>query len=182
MTGCIISSIAWATIIASMALILSLVNTYFAWRRRIFEADQEKRRKLNLEASLVHCFYQFDQASGDRLYAFQLTVRNPSDSRNAISEADLSITYITKDRTQMTVRIGTNGQNIMSFVQGEVRILPIPTQILAHDTISGWLQFKVPRTIHDETKIDSYQIILRDTAGHKTQITPILIREYYDET
>ena len=175
-------SIELATIIASLALIISLANTYFAWQRRLLESDQEKRRRLELDASLVHCFYKKDKKSGDRIYAFQLIVRNPSDANNAISEADLSITYVTKDRIQMTVRISANKKITSSFVQGNVHLISIPTQISARDTISGWLQFKVSNIILEETKIDSYRIKLRDTANRTTEVVPILIREYHNET
>ena len=178
----IISSIDWTLLIASVALVLSVINTYFSWRRRLLETDQEKRRKLQLEVSLVHCFYKTDPDSGGRLYAFQLILRNPSDARNAISEADLAITYITKARNQMTTRIRTNGPDISCFVNGDINIIPIPTPMSAHDTISGWLQFQVPVTIIEETEIDSYRIMLRDTAGNVTHVDPILIQEYRDET
>ena len=177
-----IGSIDWAMIIASVALTLSVINTYFSWRRRLLETDQERRRKLRLEVSLVHCFYKVDPDSDGRLYAFQLTVRNPSDTSNAISEADLAITYITKECNQMTARIRVNEPNTSCFVHGDIKIILIPTPILAHDTISGWLQFRVPVTILKETKIDSYRIMLRDTAGNLTHVDPILIQEYRDET
>ena len=55
----------------------------------------------------MHCFYNSDENSGDRFYEFQLMVRNPSDSNNAISQADLKITYITNERMTLTC----NNQN-----------------------------------------------------------------------
>ena len=100
----IISWIDLTRAVAFSALILSIVNTCFSWKRGRLLHEQEKRKTLQLDATLMHCFYNSDEATGDRFYEFQLMVRNPSDGNNAISEADLKISYITKERIAMTAK------------------------------------------------------------------------------
>ena len=168
--------------VAVAGLSLSLVNSYFAWRRGRLAAEQEKRRILRLDTSLIHSFYQNDEKTGDRSYAFQLTVRNPSDSNNAISEVDLAITYLTTERIQMTVKIRANEPNSSSFVHGQQNLLEIPNPVTAHNTISGWLRFRIPAAVISGNEIESYKLILRDTHGDTTGVVPILVQEYRDET
>ena len=142
---------------------------------------QEKRRNLRLDTTLIHCFYKTDDETAERLYAFQLTVRNPSDSNNAISEADLVITYLTEDRIQMTTKVRADVANSSSFVHGENNLLNVPKFISAHDTISGWLHFFVSEVIILGNEITSHEIILCDTHGDTTSVEPIMVQEYFDE-
>ena len=136
---------------------------------------------LGLNVTLIHSFFKNDDVTDDQFYAFQLTVRNPSDSNNTISEADLAITYLTKDRIQMTTKIRANVQETFSFVHGNYNLLNVPESIPAHDTISGWLQFHIPEVILSGNEIESLQLILRDTHGDTTSIEPIVVPEYCDE-
>ena len=129
----------------------------------------------------MHCFYNSDETTGDRFYEFQLMVRNPSDGNNAISEADLKITYITKERIAMTAKIRANETNSPSFVYGETNFLEVPKSISARDTIAGWLRFHIPKLIFSENEIESHEILIRDTNGHTTSIVPVLVQEYRDE-
>ena len=134
-----------------------------------------------LGITLIHCFYKSDKMTGDQFYAFQLTVRNPSDSNNAISEADLAITYLTKDRIQMVAKIRANELNSSSFVHGDYNLINVPISISANDTVSGWLQFHIPEVMLSGNEIESLQIILRDTHGDTTSVEPIVVPEYCDE-
>ena len=181
MIEAIISWLDLTKAIAITALMLSIVNTYLAWRRGRLADEQEKRKTLGLNITLIHSFYKNDEMTGDQFYAFQLTVRNPSDSSNAISEADLAITYLTKDRIQMIAKIRANENNSYSFVHGNYNLLNIPKSISAHDTISGWIQFHIPEVMLSGNEIESLQVTLRDTHGDTTSIEPIVVPEYCDE-
>lgn len=179
------NSIQWsdvATIVAFLALGLSIVNTYFSWRRGRLDASLEKRRLRRLEATLIHSYYKIHQDTGDRNYVFQLTVRNPSDSDNAVSEADLAITYITEDGIEMTSRVRSIELNTKNNYHGDLNFLPIPVSVSAHDTISGWFQFTVPVEMIKKVRIECYEIILRDTHHDTLTLSPILVQEYRDET
>ena len=177
----IISWIDLTRAVAFSALILSIVNTCFSWRRGRLLHEQEKRKTLRLDATLMHCFYNSDENTGDRFYEFQLMVRNPSDSNNAISQADLKITYITNERMTLTAIIRTNEFKSPSFVYGETSFLEVPKSISARDTIAGWLRFHIPKLIFLDNEIESHEILIRDTNGYTTSLVPILVQEYRDE-
>ena len=115
------------------------------------------------------------------MYAFLVTVRNPSDSNNAISEADLAVTYLTKERVQLTVKLRADETAQFDPVQGKASELRIPVSIPAHDTVSGWLYFRMPPAMAADITIESYSLILTDTHGKASEVVPILIQEYRDE-
>src|SRR3954447_6631065 len=84
--------------IAAAGLIISLTNIWFTWQSRKLANEQEKRRRPRLIPSLVNGFFRDEPGSRGRIYAFLITITNPTDTNNSIVEADLSITYLTSDR------------------------------------------------------------------------------------
>ena len=167
-------------IIASAALAVSLTAVLIAQGRWRIETDREARQQLGLEPTLVDSFYETDGASQHRVYAFQLTVRNRSDRRNAVAEAELTISRTTPMETEVPAMLPTVRPGETAPVYGEGASIPIPAAFPAHDTISGWLLFRVPRTILKGAKIEGYWISLRNTARDETQLEPIFVREYQD--
>lgn len=168
--------------IAVAAFCISVVNLYFTWQGRRLASEQEKRRLPRLVPLLVNGYFQNEKNGGGRVYAFFVTVRNPTDSNNAIAEVDLSITYLTKDRVQMTLKIKANGPLATNFVRGQDERLPVPSLVSAHNTISGWIHFHIPAPILAGTDIESYRLIFTDTHREATSVVPILVQEYRDET
>lgn len=179
------SFIAWFDLtkaIAIAGLCIALISSYFTWQNRRLAVEQEKRRAPHLLPSLVHGFFKNDESDGGRVYAFLLTVRNPSDSNNAISEADLAITYLTQDRVQLTVKLRANESKAVNFVKGQGEALTVPVSIPAHNTVSGWLHFHMPAPMLVGMEIEAYRLILTDTHRETTDVAPILVQEYRDET
>lgn len=168
--------------IAIAALAVSVTALLISRRRLRIEINREARQGLGLEPTLVDSFHETDDASQDRVYAFHVTVRNPSDRRNAIAEAELEITRTTSKGTTVPAILQALRAGGSASVRGGGASILIPAAIQAHDTVSGWLQFRVPRTILKGAKVESYRINLRDTEGDETKLKPIFVREYQNET
>ena len=171
----------WALGIALIALALSVANTYFSWRHHRLEINRASLSRQLLKPSLIHSQYRVDRETGDRLYAFRLIIRNPSDSRNAVSEADLAITYVTNSQQEVTTTVGASAGESLSPFHCEVPILAVPKSIPAHDTISGWLQFRVRALVLQNAQVESYRLQLCDTSGKTVNLEPILVQEFRDE-
>jgi hypothetical protein len=168
--------------VAVAGFCISIFNLYFAWQSRRLAHEQERRRLPRLVVSLINGYFQDNRDAGGRAYAFQVIVTNPSDSNNAIAEADLSITYLTTDRTQMTVKVRANQSLALIFVKGQDKTLALPASISAHSAISGWLRFHVPAALLKGISIESYRLIFIDPHREETSVAPILVQEYRDET
>jgi hypothetical protein len=168
--------------VAIAGFCISVFNLYFTWQSRKLAREQEHRRLPRLVSSLINGYFQKDKEAGGRVYAFLVTVTNPTDSNNAIAKADLAITCLTADRTQMTVKIRTNGSSALNFVKGQDAALAVPASISAHNAISGWLRFHVPAALLEGVAIESYRLVFTDPHGEETSVAPILVQEYRDET
>ena len=179
------SIIGWFDLTKTLAVAgfcTSLVSLYFTFLNRRLAITQEKRRLPRLISTLVHGYYQDSKDNRGRVYAFHITVTNPTDSNNAIAEAELSITYLTADRVQMTMKLRANEPAAKSFVQDKEQVLAIPTAILAHNAVSGWLWFHVPTAMLANRDIETYRLTFTDPHGEIVNVDPILVQEYRDET
>lgn len=168
--------------LAVAGICISLVSLYFTWQNRRLVLAQEKRRLPRLIPTLVHGYYQDGKDGLGRVYAFHLTVANPTDSNNAIATAELLITYLTADRVQMTMRLRANEPAAKYFMKSQVETLAIPTAISAHNAVSGWLRFHVPAAMLANRDIEAYRLTLTDPHGETADVVPILVQEYRDET
>lgn len=168
--------------VAVAGFCISIFNLYFAWQSRRLAREQERRKLPRLVPSLINGYFQDNKDVGGRAYAFHVNVTNPTDSNNAIAEADLAITYLTPERTQMTVKLRANELPAMNFVKGQDATLAVPVSISAHSAVAGWLQFQVPASLLAGVTIESYRLIIIDPHRKEASIAPILIREYRDET
>ncbi len=179
------SIIGWSDLTKALAVAgfcISLVSLYFTWQNRRLTLAQEKRRLPHLIPTLVHGYFQDSDDNSGRVYAFRVTVANPTDSNNAIATADLSITYQTADRVQLTMKLRANEPAAKSFMKDQEEALVVPTAISAHNAVSGWLRFHVPAAMLANRDIDSYRLTLTDPHGETADIIPILVQEYRDET
>lgn len=176
----IISIVDWFDLtrgIAVAGLLLAIFNTLHNYRR---DRRQEVRRQPRLLPSLVNGFYHSNDASEGRIYALHVTVRNPSDTNNSISEAELAIRYKNAEHADITVRIPANSQKV-GLIDAKDDILRIPIQIQAHNTVSGWLYFFVSFALIEGVLIEGYDLIVVDTHGDVSRIAPNVMQEFRDE-
>jgi hypothetical protein len=158
---------------------ISLVSLYFTWQNRKLALAQEKRRLPRLAPTLVNGYFQ-DGTDAGRVYAFLVTIVNPTDTNNAVAEAELSITYLTTDRVQMTMKLLPT-KPAKTFVKGYNDTLVVPLAVPAHNAVSGILHFQLPKEMLVGRTIDSYQLALTDAQGEVESVVPILVQEYRDE-
>jgi hypothetical protein len=166
------------TLFAALAFTVSLVSLYFSLTAKRLADRQEGRRNPRLVPSNGQAFVKIASDSGDRVYAFHISVSNPTDSDNAISAIDLSLTYISPTQTIMTVKLRAQKDDSINFLPSAGTHLSSPTRIAAHDTISGWCYFKVEGAMIAERAIDKYEIVLTDSHQVRSTIEPILVQEF----
>lgn len=179
------SLLGWFDVTKALAVAgfcISITSLYFTWQNRKTTLAQEKRRLPHLIPTLVHGYYQDSLADGGRIFAFHVTVTNPTDSNNAIAGADLLITYLTAERVQMTVKLRAHASLAKSFVKDQEETLPVPTAISAHNAVSGWLRFYLPAAMLIDRDIEAYRLNFADPHGEIASVIPNLVQEYRDET
>lgn len=149
------SIVAWFDLTKTLSVAgfcVALVSLYFTGQNRRLVLAQEKRRLPCLLPTLVHGYYRDGEAGRGRIYAFRLTVANPTDSNNAIATAELSITYLTSDRLQMTMKLQANEPAAKSFMRDQEEVLAIPAAISAHSAVSRMAAISCPSRHADQSR------------------------------
>jgi len=170
-----------ATAIAAwLALILSIFSIVISWKTQRLAQRQEERRKPILVPYFFDGYVRFNTDPFSRIYAFLVSVSNPSDSDNAVAEVDLQLTYTTQTGIQMKVKMRADPALESSFGDGS-RSLQIPARVDAHQTVSGWTYFRVEEALLKGAVIDGYSVVLNDSHGNLVALEPIMVREYGDD-
>lgn len=186
MSGLSIGTIDVTKAIAILGLLLSiasltlgLFNAYIAWQNRKLALKQDARKVPALTCYLSHGFQKTNETG--RAFSVLVQVRNPSDSNNAVSNAELVVRYLTRERVLMTLKLSANRDGAGNFLRGQDDTLLLPAKVPAHEVISGWLHFLAPVDLLTGMAIDGYELEITDTHEAKTTITPNLMQEYRDE-
>ncbi|WP_092751139.1 hypothetical protein [Rhizobium aethiopicum] len=186
MTGFFIGTLDFTKAIAVLSLFISiaslslgLVNAYIAWQNRNLALRQDARKRPALTCYLSHGFHKTDESG--RAFSLLVQVRNPSDSNNAVADAELVIRYLTSERVLMTLKLPATRDGAGGFVRGQVDVLSLPAKVPAHEIVSGWLHFLAPEDLLLGRVIDGYDLEITDTHEAKTIIKANLMQEYRDE-
>lgn len=167
----------WTNIAAATTAVAAFVLSIASYRtasRALWISEQQEQRKrpqlfLSLLDSSIHRAPQ-----GESIYSFWLSIRNPTDSDNALALIEMHIRYVIVGGVSLTVKLPTSSGS--ALVGKEARLV-IPSRVAAHDTISGWCEFILnPNVINGHT-IDGYQIVLTDSHQAETSVEAILVTE-----
>src|SRR5690349_14196824 len=89
--------------ISLVALSASLVSLWFGWRNHLRAEEHDRRRKPKLEIDLRHS--RILKSPAGRLYCFQVQVRNPTDTDNAISLIELRTVFNMANGTELIAKV-----------------------------------------------------------------------------
>jgi hypothetical protein len=163
---------------AWMALLLSVLNFFTSRKALRISEQQEARRKPSVVAYLQDGYIAVGAKPGSRVYAILISLSNRSDNNNAIAQAMLLLTYVKSSGTQLTLKVGTEGEPPNAFADKSANHLRVPIRIDAHQTVSGWCFFAVDDAILEGSYIDRTHVAFVDTYGNESAVEPVIIREY----
>jgi hypothetical protein len=155
-------------VIAVVSCVVATVALFNAWQsRRIatrainITEEQERRRQPRFD---VHVVESVRRGLLDKqAFGFLVTISNPSDINNSISNAELQIDYVLNEAVKGSWRIPHQKQagNLLG-VQDSVSI---PLRVDAHQSTKGWFCFTLSNAILDGRTIDTQKLLLYDTHG-----------------
>lgn len=158
--------------ISLIALCASLTSLWFGWRGHVRAEAQDRRRKPALVIDLLDS--RLFHMPNSRIYCFQLRVRNPSDSDNAISIADLWFLFATRAGASLIVKIPQANAALKPSDIGDP--LPIPTKIGAHNVVTGWCWFELTDEIAGDNLVESHDLHIQDTHGLISTLRPRILQ------
>ncbi len=153
---------------AIIAIFLSVFSLYYARASVALAKAQDLRRAPKLSAEFIRGDYITNPIDGSRRYQLEVSIGNLSDSDNAITRAELCLTYLMGGSAEMTLRVGQ--------ADGDDR-LRLPTRIAAHETVAGRLEFRVTGDVIKGNRIEAYRVELTDTHGEIVAFEPLLLSE-----
>lgn len=175
----------WVAVSSAVAAWVAALFAYSTARtsKRSFQLTelQEKRRKPKLIPYLSSAYYKPAPLNRYSVYAFSISVSNPSDIDNAIAFLELQVTYTIPEGTKMTLKVPHDPKLSTIFSDIEHVHFAIPESIGAHQTIAGWVFFKIDNTLITDFDIDSYKLVITDSHDISTHLEPIVVREFVDE-
>lgn len=168
----------WTDGISAGASVLALVVSAFSFAiamkaQRLSEA-QERRRSPQLHASLLDSKVTRD-LEGHRQYAFHLTLRNPSDSDNAVERIELHIRYAV-GAAEMTLKL----EALAGRREGHDVNLTSPVSVGSHQAARGWVVFDLPASLAPPHGATAYRVVLTDIHGTEIVVEPLLLSEDRD--
>jgi hypothetical protein len=177
------------TWISVAAFLVSCFSVYLSWRSGknaaralAISESQEKRRQPQLGIYLANGYRLL--APKRQIFAFLVSVSNPTDINNSIVRAELQITYLLEKDLEAVCRIShspTLAEDTSRDAMPAATVFSLPTRIDAHQTASGWFLFALDDDVIGNRTIDSHRLILEDTHGISTSTDPIAVRGWSDE-
>jgi hypothetical protein len=159
---------------AVLALLVSLASFRTSSKALRLSEKQDQRKEPQLIAELLTSYFE-RLPNGGKLYAFSLSVRNPSDSNNAIAMVEMHVRYSLKGANSILVKLPSMS-NASSSDDPQPRLAG-PTSIPAHEAIQGWCSFLVAPQLLNGNPIESYHIAITDTHGLDTNVEVLVVNE-----
>lgn len=177
----------WVSILAFLASGWSAFNSWQA--RRIakkalaINESQEARRQPKLGIYRVDGYRRY--LPDKQLFGFMVSVSNPTDINNAISQAELQVTYVLEKEIKAVWRVPHSpavAAIAYDATGNTANVLTLPLRVDAHQTVAGWLVFSLDNSVLTGRTIDSHQIILEDSHSASTTTEAIAVREWKNES
>lgn len=166
--------------IAIAGLTLSIINTVYGYRSRKLSQEQHDLTLPNL-ISKFSIAYSFDTEDKQRIYSFKISIDNRSRLQNSISFSELLIETKNQEGLIIPIRVPNTARKFEKPDVLEGTNLEIPTTFAPYETKVGWLNFPVPHKALDAKEVIGVSVIVTDTHGKVTALSPLLITEYVNE-
>jgi len=129
----------WVAVASSAAACIAALFAYLTARiskRSIKLAEsQEERRQPKLVPYLFEAYYRPVCTEEYTIYAFSLSISNPSDIDNAIALLELQVNYKVSNATKMAVKVPHDPALSISFCDSVKEHFSLPARIDAHQRI-----------------------------------------------
>lgn len=165
----------WTDVVVALmavaAFIVSVGSFRVSSRALRLSEQQEQRKQPRLVPRLLDSHFE-SLSDGGRTYSFSLSVANPTDSDNAVAQIEMHLRYLIGDGASMTVKLPAC--HPPDDCRGR---LTTPSRVAAHDTVSGWCDFRLKPDFLSGRTIDSYRIILTDSHQTETSVDALVVSE-----
>lgn len=168
-------------LVSTVSVFISYRNTKIAKESLNLNQHREEKRRPKFLISLMNNFWKHNRITKCRMYAFSISVSNPTDSDNSISRIELLIKYLMSGNYCCAVKFPHDNSVGDKLIQNANNSFSLPCNIGAHQTAAGSVYFKVDDEILNNNRIDGYRLIITDAHEISSDIEPINVQELSDE-
>ena len=180
------SSTEWPPVVAAIAsaaaLAISLWSLYIA-RQSLRVSREELQQRQPRLVPYIHAGFIRDQARLEsRLIAMSTSVSNLSHSANSLSMLEL-VVKLRAPSGLLTQLLLPHDPKLASEAKPERGIapFPLPVHVGAHQTVTGWVLFRLPDALVHGASIQGYTLQITDTHNLQYEATLSLLMEIADE-
>lgn len=164
--------------ISLLSVAAALGSAYWAWsssriaKRALELAEKEADSKEErVTPYLVNSIRWTD--AGKDFISFACSYTNGANVPTTLSKIDLVVhAFHISGRGEEILISPTNKEPNDS----EFSLLPVPLNLEARATLSGWLTFQVPSAVLKDLVIDRYEIVATSWSGARTSLESYLVR------
>ena len=166
--------IAVASAVAALlaALYASVQARHAATSASIAFQDHYERHE-SMQAELIDGV-AIEDASKRHIVALACNLINRAAAPNTIAAVELHVHQFSEDgfASKLVLRPMTTGlPPIWNF-----QPFPLPINLAERSTVSGWVSFHIPDNFATKRTIDKYELIFRNTLGHRAAVELHLLR------
>ena len=170
--------------ISILSLFIALTALFFTYKRSSIAEKtleltkkQAEQRKPVLAPYLIKSFIYLLPDKNSRIYAFLVSISNPTDINNSTSRVELKISYKIKESDSFNVILSHNAtlQSHFGFIDNAFS--NSNALVNSHTTVTGWILFELNEINLKDASIESYKILFTDTHGIISDLEPIIISE-----
>lgn len=169
----------WISVLSLAVAIWAALNSTrsrnVATRALAISEQQEQRRQPRLEINILDCYRQ--SFTSHQLFAFLVSITNPSDVNNSISLAELQLGYVMDGGIKMKCRMPHDAKPSILPGTDSSAAIAVPSRIDAHQTTKGWLYFVIDNGLLNGRTVEGQTILVVDTHGNVAEATSILVKE-----
>ncbi len=162
-----------ANALSVASLLVAIGSAIFAFLAYRLALRQDSRRVPALTITDITGYVSYEDG---RDIAISAVVANQSDSDNAIARVELRVA-LSRANADSHVRLPLN-PDIECFRALRDNTLRVPTRLLAHDTVSGWLFFHLSDRVLGDARVERYVVEITDSHGAVKTFEPILLQDF----
>lgn len=165
------------TLISSVAALLAALYASVQARHTAKSVDlalqDHRERHESIQAELIDGV-GFEASNKQSIVAIACNIINRAIAPNTVTAIELHIHEFNKDGNAsklVLLPVITDSPTIWTL-----QPFPSPLNLAERQTMSGWVCFRIPESFANKRIIDKYELVLRNSMGHRTAVELHLLR------
>lgn len=163
-----------AAVAALLSALYASVQARHAAKSASLALQDHRERHESMQAELIDGI-GFETSAKECMVAIACNIINRAIAPNTVSAIELHVHEFSDDgkASKLVLRpITTELPRIWAL-----QPFPSPLNLAERSTVSGWVSFRIPDNFASKRTIDKYELVFRNTLGHRAAVELHLLRK-----